>query len=203
MAGTVVVSANDITVWEIDPVHTSVQFSVRHMMISKVRGEFKVATGSLRFDEKNLANTSVSATIDATSVNTREPDRDTHLKSADFLDTAHYPEITFLSTSIEKTPRGKYKIHGDLTIHGVTKNVSLLASSLSPAVKDPWGHLRRGTSATARLNRKAFGLKWNQVLETGGVMVGDEISVTIDVELVEKNEQTLVAPDETVVAVGA
>lgn len=203
MANTVVNPASDITVWELDPLHSSVQFSVRHMMISNVRGEFKVAAGSLRFDEKTLANASIAATIDATSINTREPDRDTHLKSADFLDTVHYPEITFSSTSIEKTPQGKYKILGDLTIHGVTKNVKLLASPLSSAVKDPWGHVRRGTSATARLNRKAFGLKWNQVLETGGVVVGDELSVTIDVELVEKNQETLVVPDETVVAVGA
>ncbi len=185
-SATVVLPESAITVWEIDPLHSSAHFSVRHMMISNVRGEFKVSAGSVRFDENNLANASVTATIDAASIDTHEPDRDAHLKSADFLDTEHYPEITFSSTGIEKTPRGKYKISGDLTIHGVTKHVKLLSSPLSPAVKDPGGHLRRGTSATARLNRKAFGLKWNQVLEAGGVLVGNDLSVTIDLELIEK-----------------
>lgn len=203
MGSTAVNPSSEIAIWDIDPLHSSVYFSVRHMMISNVRGEFKLVVGYVRFDEKNPANASVVATIDATSINTREPDRDTHLKSADFLDTVHYPEITFLSTSIEKTPRGKYKILGDLTIHGVTRNVRLLANPLSEAVKDPSGHMRRGTSATARLNRRVFGLKWNQALEAGGVLVGNEISVTIDVELVEKKEEALVVPDETLVSVEA
>jgi len=201
MASSTSNSTDGITIWEIDPLHSSVQFSVRHMMVSNVRGEFKLLSGSVRLDENNPANTTVDASIDARSVNTREPDRDKHLKSNDFLDTVHYPEISYVSKKVERAPQGRFTVIGDLTIHGTTKEVILAVEPLSAAVKDPWGNLRRGTSATARLNRQEFGLRWNQVLETGGVLVGNELSVSIDVELIEKEPESPVVPDESVVQV--
>lgn len=168
--------------YTIDSAHSSAQFSVRHMMVANVRGEFGNIKGTVHWDPRNLAASKVEATIDANTVVTREAKRDAHLKSPDFFDVAKYPVMTFKSTQFENRG-GKLAITGDLTIHGVTKSVVLNVEGPTPEVKDPWGGLRMGTTATTKVNRKDFGLTWNQALETGGVLVGDEVSITLDLEL--------------------
>lgn len=169
--------------YEIDPTHTSVHFSVRHMMVSNVRGEFAKVTGTIRFDAENPAASTVEATIDASSINTRDTQRDGHLKSADFLDVEKFPTLTFRSKQVEPQEGGG-RVKGDLTIHGVTREITLDVEGPTPEVKDPWGKLRIGGSATAKLNRKDFGMTWSSALEAGGVMVGDEVKITIDLEAV-------------------
>jgi polyisoprenoid-binding protein YceI len=158
------------------------------MMISNVKGEFSHITGSVEFDPANLAVCQVETTIDASTVSTREPDRDRHLKSRDFFDVNRYPTITFRSTKVISAGKDRYEVAGDLTIHGVTRPVTLHVDSVTPEIKDPDGMLRRGASATTRIERKDFGLTWNAVLESGGFVVGDDVDVTIDVELVRKAE---------------
>ncbi len=179
--------AASASTWTIDGAHSSAQFSVKHMMVSTVRGEFSKVSGTVLMDETDLTKSSVEASIETASIQTREPRRDQHLKSADFFDVEKYPSITFKSKSIAKGSDGRYKITGDLTIHGVTKEVILDVDALSPAVKDPGGNLRTGTSATTKVNRKDFGLVWNRALETGGVVVGEEVNITIDLEMVKKS----------------
>jgi len=158
------------------------------MMISNVKGEFSHITGSVEFDPANLAVCQVEATIDASTVSTREPDRDRHLKSRDFFDVNRYPTITFRSTKVVSAGKDRYEVAGDLTIHGVTRPVTLHVESVTPEIKDPDGMLRRGASATTRIERKDFGLTWNAVLESGGFVVGEDVDVTLDVELVRKAE---------------
>ncbi len=176
-----------ITTWNIDPAHSNAQFSVRHMMISNVRGEFTKVSGKAQFDQHNSSGGfSVEAVIDVNTINTREPDRDKHLKSPDFFDAEKYPTITFKSTGAENSPDG-LKLTGDLTIHGVTREVTLDVEGPTPPTKDPWGNTRIGASATTKINRKDFGLTWNQALETGGILVGEEVKITIDVELVAQS----------------
>ncbi|XXF76721.1 YceI family protein [Myxococcaceae bacterium GXIMD 01537] len=172
--------------YEIDSSHSSAQFSVKHLMVSNVRGEFGKVTGAVNFDEKDPTKSTVEATIDASTINTREPKRDEHLKSPDFFDVAKYPSITFKSKSVKKAGAGKLKVAGDLTMHGVTKEVVLDVEGPSKEIKDPWGNSKAGATATTKLNRKDFGLGWNKALETGGVVVGDEVAVTIDLELTKK-----------------
>jgi len=172
--------------YQIDSQHTGAHFKVRHMMISNVKGEFSRIAGSVEFDSSNLAASRVEATIDSASVNTREPQRDSHLKSHDFLDVGRYPKITFVSTKIVSTGVDSYEITGDLTIRGVTREVTLYVDSVTPEIKDPEGLLRLGASATTRIARKDFGLTWNAVLESGGFVLGYEVDITIDVELVRK-----------------
>ncbi len=174
------------TPWEIDPVHSTAQFSVRHMMISNVKGEFTKLNGVAYLDDQNLAASTVEVTIDTSSINTREPKRNAHLKSADFFDVAHCPVMTFKSKQITATGNGRLKMTGDLTIRGVTREVAFDVERPTPPVKDPAGNLRVGASATAQINRKDFGLTWNAALETGGVLVGDEVGITIEVEFVKK-----------------
>jgi polyisoprenoid-binding protein YceI len=169
--------------YEIDATHSSVHFSVRHMMLSNVRGEFTKVSGTIQFDREKPENSSVEVVIDASSINTRDAQRDAHLKSADFLDVEKSPEMRFKSKQIEVS-NGGGKIKGDLTLHGVTREITLDVEGPTPEVKDPWGKQRIGASATAKLNRKDFGLTWNAALETGGVLVGDEVKITIDVEAV-------------------
>ena len=169
--------------YEIDPIHSSVHFSVRHMMLANVRGEFTKVSGTIKFDPENPANSALDVAIDAASINTRDGDRDTHLKSADFLDIEKFPNLTFRSKQIQQQEGGG-KITGDLTVRGVTREVTLDVDGPTPEVKDPWGKQRIGASATAKLNRKDFGLTWNAALEAGGVLVGDEVKITIDVEAV-------------------
>ena len=169
--------------YAIDSAHSAVHFSVRHLMVSNVRGEFAKVSGTVQFDAEHPESSTVEVTIDAASINTREPQRDTHLKSADFLDVEKFPTLTFRSKKIAVEPGGG-KLTGDLTIHGVTHEVTLAVEGPTEEIQDPWGKQRFGASATAKLNRKDFGLTWNAALETGGVMVGDEVKITIDIEVV-------------------
>jgi polyisoprenoid-binding protein YceI len=170
--------------YQIDSQHAGAHFKVRHMMISDVKGEFSHITGSVEFDPSNLGAAHVEVSIDATTVSTREPLRDKHLKSRDFLDVNRYPTITFISTKVTAVGEHSYDVSGDLTIRGITRAVTLHVESLTPEIKDPTGLLRRGASASMRIERRDFGLTWNAVLESGGFLVGDAVAVTIDVELV-------------------
>jgi polyisoprenoid-binding protein YceI len=169
--------------YNIDPVHSSVHFSVRHLMVSNVRGEFSKLSGTIQADPANPTGSSVEATIDIDSINTRDAGRDAHLKGPDFFDIEKFPTMTFRSTSIVLEDGGA-KVTGDLTLHGVTKPVILEVEGSTDEIKDPWGNQRIGLSATAKLSRKEFGLTWNAALETGGVMVGDEVKVTIDLQAI-------------------
>ena len=171
--------------WQIDPAHTNVEFTVRHMMISNVKGQFQKTTGTITINGNDPASATIDATIDASSVDTRVERRDTHLKSPDFLDVAKYPTITFKSTKVEADGPGKFKVTGDLTLHGVTKPVVLDVESSGAPVK-VMGGLHAGASATTKINRSDFGLTWNKALETGGVVVGDEVAISIDVEAIKK-----------------
>jgi polyisoprenoid-binding protein YceI len=170
--------------WNIDTSHSGVGFTVRHMVISKVRGAFERWQGVIDFDEQNPAASKVSVTIEAGSIDTREAKRDAHLRSADFFDVEQYPEIRFDSTRVEKGDEGQYVVTGDLTIRGVTREVQLEAEYLGGG-KDPWGTQRIGFSAKTAINRKDFGLNWNQVLEAGGVLVGEKIEIALDVQAVK------------------
>ena len=171
--------------WEIDPSHSEALFSVRHAMISTVRGHFNVISGTLHIDEQNPANSSVDAQADASSIDTRDERRDGHLKSPDFFDAAQYPTITFKSTKVEPTGGNEYNVIGDLTMHGVTKPVTFKAE-YSGQNKDAYGMLRAGISAKARVNREDWGLTWNAPLEAGGVLVSKEVNIEIDLSTVNK-----------------
>ncbi|HUI54711.1 MAG TPA: YceI family protein [Bryobacteraceae bacterium] len=173
-------------VYDFDPAHSAAHFSVRHMMISNVKGEFTKVSGTVTFSPNNLAASRIEATIDTTSIRTRDDQRDAHLKSADFLDVAKYPEIRFVSKSIDSRGEGEYRVRGDLTIHGVTKEVTLDVDSVTPEVKDPWGNIRLGAAATTKIDREDFGLHWNVALETGGVLVGKQVSISLEVELTRR-----------------
>jgi polyisoprenoid-binding protein YceI len=172
------------TTYQIDPRHSSAGFGVSHLMISTVRGEFHGVTGTLVVDDSDVSKSSVNVTIDATSVDTREPDRDKHLKSEAFFDVAKYPTITFQSTKVERNNDGSLKVTGDLTIRGVTKTAVLTATLPKPPIKDPWGLQRTAASATTKLNRQDFGVAWNQKLDSGGVVVGNDVNITLDVEMI-------------------
>jgi polyisoprenoid-binding protein YceI len=168
--------------WTIDPAHSSAQFAVRHMMISTVRGDFSKLSGKVEYDPAKPGATRIDATIDVASIDTRVAARDNHLKSADFFDVAKYPTMSFVSKSVEPAGAGKLKVIGDLTMHGVTRQVALDVDGPSGVVKNQQGS-KMGASATAKLSRKDFGLTWNQVLEAGGVAVSDEVNITLDLEL--------------------
>jgi len=172
--------------WQIDPAHTNVEFSVRHMMISNVKGQFQKTSGTITISGNDPTSAKIDATIDATSINTRVDKRDAHLKSPAFLDVDKFPTISFKSTKVEAAGPGKWKVTGDLTLHGVTKPAVLDVESTGTPVNDPMGNTRAGASATTKIDRKDFGLTWNQPLETGGVMVGDEVAISIDVEAIKK-----------------
>ena len=174
--------------WQIDPAHSSAQFSVRHLAISTVRGAFSKVTGSVVFDDKDVSRSTVEVTIDANSVDTRVPDRDNDLRSEKFFDVAHYPSITFKSRKVEQLATGKLKVTGDLTIRGTTKEVVLDVEGPTAPMKDPWGNTRTAANATTKINRQDFGVKWNATLDNGGVVVGDDVSIIIDVELVKKDK---------------
>jgi polyisoprenoid-binding protein YceI len=169
--------------YTIDPIHSTVGFKVRHLMVSNVRGEFSGVTGTVVIDPETPANSKVDATIDATTLNTRDEQRDQHLKSADFLDVEKFPTITFVSKKVVHKGEGESKVTGDLTIHGVTKEVVLDVEGPAPEARDPWGNVKTGLSASNKLNRRDFGLAWNMALETGGVLVGEEIAVHLELEL--------------------
>jgi polyisoprenoid-binding protein YceI len=171
--------------WEIDSSHSGIHFSVRHLVIAKVRGQFTRWTGTASVPGGDFSRASLDVLIDASSIDTGVADRDKHLRSADFFDVEQYPEITFKSSSVTPTSGDGLKLQGALTIKGVTRDVTFEVESLGQA-KDPWGNQRAAFSATASVDRRDFGLTWNQVLETGGVMVGDRIDISIDVEVVKQ-----------------
>ncbi|MCB0035202.1 MAG: polyisoprenoid-binding protein [Anaerolineales bacterium] len=173
--------------WQIDPAHSEIQFSVRHMMISKVRGTFQSFSGVVEFDEENPAATNVEVSIDTASVSTRNTDRDNHLKSADFFDAENYPVMTFVSKRVEVNSDSTGKLIGDLTIKDVTREVTLDVEYAGQALS-PWGTTSAGFSAKGKLNRENFGLTWNAALETGGVLVGTEIEIAIELEIVKQAE---------------
>jgi polyisoprenoid-binding protein YceI len=174
------------SIWQVDPNHSAAQFAVRHLGLSTVRGAFTKVSGTVQLDDKDISKSTVEVTIDAASVDTRVADRDKDLRSDHFFDVAKYPTITFKSKKVEQAGAGKLKVTGDLTIHGITKEVVLDVDGLSPAVKDPWGNQRAAASATTKINRQDFGVKWNATMDNGGVVVGDDVNITIDVELVQK-----------------
>jgi polyisoprenoid-binding protein YceI len=170
--------------WKIDPAHSSAQFAVRHMAISTVRGAFSKVTGIVALDDKDIAKSTVDVSIDVTTVDTREPARDNDLRSDHFFDVAHFPTMTFKSKKVEQVAPGKLKVTGDLTIHGVTKEVVLDVDGPTAPVKDPWGNQRVAVNATTKINRQDYGVKWNATMDNGGVVVGDDVNITIDAELV-------------------
>ncbi len=185
MSATIQEAKTQTTTWNIDPVHSAAEFKVKHMMISNVKGQFTGLTGSLSLDEGDIAKSLVQATIEAASINTREPQRDAHLKSADFFDVEKFPTLTFKSTRVSRIGDGELQLTGDLTIHGVSREVVLKVEGPSSPTKDPWGGVRIGLSATTKINRKDFGLTWNTALETGGIVVGEEVAITLELELVK------------------
>jgi polyisoprenoid-binding protein YceI len=172
------------TTYKIDPKHSDAQFAVTHLMISTVRGEFHGINGTVAYDDADVSKSSVEVTIDATSVDTREPDRDKDLRSDHFFDTANHPTMTFRSTKVESAGPGKLKVTGELTIRGNTKPVVLEVSVPKPAIKDPWGLQRTAISGTTKINRQDFGVSWNKTLDSGGVVVGDDVNITLDVEMI-------------------
>jgi polyisoprenoid-binding protein YceI len=174
-----------VSTWNLDPVHSVVEFKVKHMMISNVKGQFTGITGLLTLDENDLTKSRVEATIDASTINTRDAGRDTHLKSADFLDVEKYPTLTLKSKSVKRTGAAEGTVIGDLTVHGVTREVVFQVEGPTAPGKDPWGNTRLGLSATTKISRKEFGLTWNSALEAGGFLVGDDVTITLDVQFVK------------------
>jgi polyisoprenoid-binding protein YceI len=173
-----------LTTWNIDPAHSHVEFSVRHLMISTVRGRFGIVRGTIQSDDADPAKGRVDIEIDVDSIDTRESQRDAHLRSADFFDVEKFPKITFRSTRITDVNGERFTLVGDLTIRGVTREVALDVTS-EGRNRDPWGGERAGFSATTKIKRSDFGLTWNQALETGGVVVGDDVKISLDVETVK------------------
>lgn len=185
-AAALVGPASAETTWIIDPSHTSVQFAVRHLMISTVRGEFAEVSGTVVAHDEDLTRSTVQATINASTIDTREAKRDQHLRSADFLDVERFPTITFVSRKIAPAGDGRWKMTGNLTLHGVTREVVVDVEAPGTRVKDPAGKTRAGARATTRINRKDFGVVWNKSLDGGGIAVGDDVDITIDVEGVQQ-----------------
>jgi polyisoprenoid-binding protein YceI len=172
--------------WNIDAAHSGITFSIRHMVFTKVRGRFAKYTGTIQLDDADLSRSSVEVDIDATSIDTGTPDRDTHLKSADFFDVEKFPALRFRSKRVEDLGGGKLRVVGELTIRDVTREITLEAEAGGRG-KDPWGNERIGFFAKTALDRKDYGLKWNQVLEAGGVLVGDKVEIELDVQAVSKS----------------
>jgi polyisoprenoid-binding protein YceI len=181
------------TTYQIDPAHSSAQFSVRHMMVTNVHGGFKKIQGTVVYDSENPANSTVNAEIDTASITTNEDQRDAHLRSADFLDVEKFPTLTFRSTRVESAGEGEVKLAGDLTIHGVTRPVVLDVEGLAPEGKDPWGNIRSGATARTKIKRSDFGLSWNAALETGGFLVGDDVKIELDLALIKAADSSLAA----------
>ncbi|HZH02488.1 MAG TPA: YceI family protein [Myxococcaceae bacterium] len=175
-------------VYDIDTTHSTVQFTVKHLMVTNVKGEFSKFRGTVDIDEKDPTKSKAETVIETASVDTREPKRDEHLRSPDFFDAAKNPEMTFRSKSIRKAGTNKYKVTGDLTLKGVTKEVVLDAEMPAREVKDPYGNLKRGLTAATKINRKDFGLTWNAPVEAGGVVVGDEVMINLDLELTRRKD---------------
>ena len=172
--------------WQVDSAHTAVQFAVRHLMVSTVRGTLGKAKGTVNLDEGDPTKSTVEASIDVNGIDTREPKRDQHLKSPDFFDVEKYPTVTFKSKKVTKVSDTKFKVAGDLTMHGVTKEVVLDVEGTPKPLTDPFGNVKLGGIATTKVNRKDFGINWSSAMDGGGVVVGDEVDVTIDIELLKK-----------------
>lgn len=173
------------TTWNIDPAHSVAEFKVKHMMIANVKGHFSKVTGVLVHDESDRTKSWVEATIEAASIETRESQRDAHLKSADFLHVEKFPTLSFKSTDVKVADDGGLEVQGDLTIRGVTRKVTFAVEGPTPPTKDPWGNTRIAISATTKINRKDYGLTWNAALETGGILVGEEVAITLEAEFVK------------------
>jgi polyisoprenoid-binding protein YceI len=173
------------TTWKIDPAHSAAEFKVKHMMISNVKGTFTGISGTLTEHAVDASLSSVEASVDVATLSTSDAQRDGHLKSADFFDAEKYPALTFKSTLVTRKGEGEYAVTGDLTVHGVTRPVTFAVEGPSAPGKDPWGNTRIGLSATTKINRKDFGLVWNSALETGGVLVGEEVAITLDVQFIK------------------
>jgi polyisoprenoid-binding protein YceI len=174
--------------WNIDPSHSAIAFSVRHMVVSKTRGRFNKWSGQLRFDAGNPSASSVEVDIDPASLDTGDTQRDAHLRSADFFDVEKYPTASFRSTRVEVAGEGRYRVTGNLTVHGITQPV-LLDVTYEGSGKDPWGGERAGFSATTTIDRKHFGLEWNKALETGGLLVGEKVELNLEIEAVKQAAQ--------------
>jgi polyisoprenoid-binding protein YceI len=178
-------AAGFASTWNIDADHSNIGFKVRHLMVSNVKGSFGKVHGVVVVDDKDITKSKVSATIDTTSIDTGVAKRDAHLRSADFLEVEKFPTMTFVSTKVARDGADKLKVTGDLTLHGVTRSVVLDVEGPSAEIKDPMGNIRRGASAGTKINRKDFGLTWNKAIEAGGVAVGDEVAISIEVELIK------------------
>jgi len=172
--------------WQIDPQHAFAQFAVKHLMISTVRGEFRGVKGTVNWDDQDITKSTIDVTIDTNTVDTQEPQRNEHLKSADFFDVTKYPTITFKSKKIEQAGPDHVKVTGDLTIRGVTKEVVLDVDGPTAPVRDPWGNTRAAVNATTKVNRQDYGVKWNANMDGGGVVVGDEVKINIDLEMIKQ-----------------
>ena len=172
--------------WSIDPEHSNLGFKIRHMMVSNVKGNFPAFSGTVEIDDKDITRSKVEVNIETASINTNIKKRDEHLRSPDFFDVAKYPVMTYVSTKVEKTGTDKLRVVGNLTLHGITREVALEVEGPTAAFKDPWGNLRRGAAATARINRRDFGLNWNGVIESGGVLVGEEVAIELELEMIKK-----------------
>ena len=182
---TVAPAQSSTTPWNIDPAHSVAEFKVKHMMISNVKGQFSKLSGTMTFDESDLKNSRVEVSAEAASIHTGDGQRDAHLKSGDFFDVEKHPSLTFKSTGIKLVRDGELSVEGDLTIHGVPRKVSFAVEGPTPPSKDPWGNTRIGVAATTKINRKDYGLTWNAALETGGILVGEEVAITLDVQFVK------------------
>ena len=172
--------------WQVDPQHSSAQFAVRHLGLSTVRGAFSKLSGTMVLDDQDITKSSVEVTIDVNTVDTREPDRDKDLRSERFFDVAHFPTMTFQSKRVEQLAPGKLRVTGELTIHGTSREVTLDVDGPTAPVKDPWGNQRLAATATTKINRQDYGVKWNAKLDNGGVVVGDDVNITLDVEMIQK-----------------
>jgi polyisoprenoid-binding protein YceI len=177
--------AGSAATWNINPDHSSIQFQVRYMTVVNVKGTFDKFQGVVTLDEKTPSKSSVNITIETTSINTGVEKRDEHLRTDDFFDCAKHPTITFVSKKVTPSGKGKLKVTGDLTMLGVTKEVILDVDGPTPEIRDPWGNIRRGASARAKINRQDYGMTWNKVLDTGGIMIGKDVNVIMEVELVK------------------
>jgi polyisoprenoid-binding protein YceI len=182
---TVAAPQTSITTWNIDPAHSVAEFKVKHMMISNVKGQFSKLSGTLSLDESGHHNSRVEVSAEAASIHTGDDQRDAHLKSPDFFDVEKFPTLTFKSSDVRVINDGELSVAGDLTIHGVTRKVNFAVEGPTPPGKDPWGNTRIAVSATTKINRKDFGLTWNAALETGGILVGEEVTITLDVQFVK------------------
>ena len=174
-----------VSTWAIDPAHSVAEFKVKHMMISNVKGQFTGVAGTLQRHEADVTKSKVEVTIDAASVNTRDTQRDAHLKSADFFEVEKFSTLSFKSTRVIPKNDDELAVEGELTIHGVTRTVRFAVEGPTAPAKDPWGNTRIGVSATTKINRKDYGLTWNTALETGGILVGEEVTITLDMQFVK------------------